>query len=43
MKVKDIMAQDVTALGRDDSLDLPDDMMLLGRMRHIPVIDTMGS
>jgi CBS-domain-containing membrane protein len=39
MKVKDIMAQDVTTLGRNDSLDLADDVMMLGRMRHIPVID----
>jgi CBS domain-containing protein len=33
------MARDVTTLGRNDSLDLADDVMMLGRMRHIPVID----
>ncbi|HSF29795.1 MAG TPA: CBS domain-containing protein [Candidatus Tectomicrobia bacterium] len=39
MKVKDIMAKEVTTLGRNDSLDLADDVMSLGRIRHLPVID----
>jgi CBS domain-containing membrane protein len=39
MKVKDIMAKEVTTLGRNDSLDVADDVMSLGRIRHLPVID----
>jgi CBS domain-containing protein len=39
MKVKDIMAREVTTLDRNDSLDLADDVMTLGRIRHLPVID----
>jgi CBS domain-containing protein len=39
MKVKDIMARDVSTLGRNDGLDLADDVMALGRIRHLPVID----
>jgi CBS domain-containing protein len=39
MKVKDIMARDVTTLDRNDSLDLADDVMTHGRIRHLPVID----
>jgi CBS domain-containing membrane protein len=39
MKIKDIMAKEVTTLGRNDSLDLADDVMALGRIRHLPVID----
>jgi CBS domain-containing protein len=39
MKVKDIMAKEVTTLGRNDSLDLADDVMSQSRIRHLPVID----
>jgi len=39
MKIKDIMARDITTLGRNDSLDLADEVMTLGRIRHLPVID----
>src|SRR4030095_9490356 len=39
MKVKDIMAREVTTLDRNDSLDLADDVMTLGRIRHLSVID----
>ena len=39
MKIKDIMVKDITTLGRNDSLDLADEVMTLGRIRHLPVID----
>ncbi len=37
--VRDIMATEVTTLGRNDSLQLAKDIMTLGRVRHFPVID----
>jgi CBS domain-containing protein len=37
--VRDIMATEVTTLGRNDSLQLARDIMTLGRVRHFPVID----
>ena len=37
--VKDIMAKEVSTLGRNDTLDLADDVMALGRIRHLPVLD----
>jgi CBS domain-containing membrane protein len=39
IQVKDIMVKDVTTLGRNDSMDLADDVMSLGRIRHLPVVD----
>jgi len=38
MQVKDIMQRDVVALGLEDSLDVADDIMMLGRVRHLPVV-----
>jgi acetoin utilization protein AcuB len=38
MRVKDIMQRDVVTLGLEDSLDMADDIMTLGRVRHLPVI-----
>ncbi len=38
MQVKDIVQRDVVTLGLEDSLDLADDIMTLGRVRHLPVI-----
>jgi CBS domain-containing protein len=38
-KVSDIMTKEVTTLDRNDSLDVADDVMTLGRVRHLPVID----
>ncbi len=38
MQVKDIMQRDVVTLGLEDSLDVADDIMTLGRVRHLPVI-----
>ncbi len=39
MKVKDIMARDVATLDLNDELSLADDIMKLGRIRHLPVVD----
>src|SRR5213593_1315680 len=38
MRVKDIMQTEVTTLRLEDSLDLADDVMNLGRVRHLPVV-----
>jgi acetoin utilization protein AcuB len=38
MQVKDIMQRDVVTLGLEDSLDVADDIMTLGRVRHLPII-----
>jgi CBS domain-containing membrane protein len=37
--VKEIMTKDVSTLGRNDTLDVADDMMTLERIRHLPVLD----
>ncbi len=37
--VKDIMAKEVSTLGRNDTLDLADDIMTLDRIRHLPVLE----
>jgi CBS domain-containing protein len=39
LRVRDIMSKDVTTLKRNDSLTLADDIMNLGRIRHLPVLD----
>jgi len=39
MKVKDVMTRDVATLGLNDELSLADDIMKLGRIRHLPVVD----
>jgi CBS domain-containing protein len=38
-RVKDIMAKEVSTLGRNDTLDLADDIMTLDRIRHLPVLE----
>uniref|UniRef100_A0A7C3ZBU7 CBS domain-containing protein n=1 Tax=Desulfobacca acetoxidans TaxID=60893 RepID=A0A7C3ZBU7_9BACT len=38
MKVKDIMVKEVATLGVDDELSLANDIMRLGRIRHLPVV-----
>jgi CBS domain-containing membrane protein len=40
--VKDVMASDVTTLKRNEKLTLADDLMHLGRIRHLPVLDDDG-
>jgi acetoin utilization protein AcuB len=38
MKVKDIMVKEVATLDIEDELSLANDIMRLGRIRHLPVI-----
>lgn len=38
-RVADVMAQEVTTLRRNDRLSVADDVMRLGRIRHLPVLD----
>jgi len=38
MLVRDLMQSDVVTLEASDSLDLADDIMRLGRIRHMPVV-----
>lgn len=39
MRVRELMSARVTSLGRDDTLDIADGVMCLGRIRHLPVLD----
>jgi|ERR1022692_2587584 CBS domain-containing protein len=43
LRVRDIMSTDVTTLKRNDKLTLADDIMKLGRIRHLPVLDDDGN
>lgn len=38
-RVRDHMAREVTTLRRNDKLTIADDVMTLGRIRHLPVVD----
>jgi len=38
MKVKDIMVKEVATLDIHDELSLANDIMRLGRIRHLPVV-----
>jgi CBS domain-containing protein len=42
MQVKDVMTPEVTTLKRNEKLTLADDLMRLGRIRHLPVLDDEG-
>jgi CBS domain-containing protein len=42
MKVRDLMTAEVTTLRRNEQLTLADDVMNLGRIRHLPVLDDDG-
>lgn len=42
MRVRDLMSPEVTTLGRNDALSIADDVMRLGRIRHLPVVDDDG-
>ena len=37
--VRDLMSVDVVTLGRNDKLAAAEDLMRLGRIRHLPVVD----
>jgi CBS domain-containing membrane protein len=39
MKVRELMTVKVATLGRDDTLDIADGVMSMGRIRHLPVLD----
>ena len=38
-RVRDLMSTEVTTLRRNDKLSIADDVMRLGRIRHLPVVD----
>ena len=42
LRVRDVMTSEVTTLQRNDKLTLADDIMRLGRIRHLPVLDENG-
>jgi CBS domain-containing membrane protein len=42
LQVRDVMTQEVTTLKRNDQLSLANDIMQLGRVRHLPVLDDDG-
>ena len=39
MRVRELMTVKVATLGRDDTLDIADGVMSMGRIRHLPVLD----
>src|SRR5688572_10862623 len=41
--VRDLMSIDVVMLGRNDKLVAAEDLMRLGRIRHLPVVDDDGA
>jgi len=41
-RVRDVMTAEVTAPCRNEQLTLADDLMNLGRIRHLPVLDDDG-
>jgi CBS domain-containing protein len=43
MRVSDIMTRELITLNRNDSLTTADDVMRLGRIRHIIVVDDDGA
>ena len=40
--VRDYMTRDAVTLGRNDTLGTADDLMRLGRIRHLPIVDDDG-
>jgi CBS domain-containing protein len=40
--VRDLMTRDVATLGQNETLRTADDLMRLGRIRHLPVVDADG-
>ena len=42
LKVKDLMSPDVETLFEDETMDLANTVMTLGRIRHLPVTDHQG-
>jgi CBS domain-containing membrane protein len=42
VKVRDLMTPEVTTLGRNQKLSVAEELMSLGRIRHLPVLDEEG-
>jgi len=42
MLVRDVMTHDVVTLERNEKLLVADDVMRLGRIRHLPIVDDQG-
>ena len=42
LRVRDVMTKEVTTLKRNDKLTLASDIMQLGRIRHLPVLEDDG-
>jgi CBS domain-containing protein len=40
--VRDVMTSDVVTLDRNEKLAVADDVMRLGRIRHLPIVDEQG-
>jgi len=43
MLVRDLMTKDVVTLDRNEKLAVADDIMKLGRIRHLPIVDDDGA
>jgi CBS domain-containing protein len=43
LRVRDVMTPDVMTLERNEKLTAADDIMRLGRIRHLPVVDENGA
>lgn len=41
--VRDLMTRDVVTLDRNEKLLVADDVMRLGRVRHLPIVDSDGA
>ena len=41
--VRDLMTKDVLTLERNEKLAVADDVMRLGRIRHLPIVDSDGA
>jgi len=41
--VRDVMTKDVMTLDRNEKLNVADDVMRLGRIRHLPIVDENGN
>lgn len=39
LTVRELMVTKVSTIGRNDTLDLADDLMTMARIRHLPVLD----
>jgi CBS domain-containing protein len=43
LRVRDVMTKDVVTLDRNEKLSVADDVMRLGRIRHLPIVDEDGA